>query len=113
MSSLALLIPIAAISIGPVTWAFTTWVRARHGYPIDDYRTHKMRRKMQKWGVRSEDVTSESPLAAERKIMLLSNENEKLTGKIGRLEERLAVLERIATDPAERTAREIEALRDR
>jgi hypothetical protein len=29
------------------------------------------------------------------------------------LEERIAVLERIATDPAERTAREIEALRDK
>ena len=43
--------------------------------------------------------------------MLLSNENEKLTGQVGRLEERIAVLERIATDPAERTAREIEALR--
>ena len=34
-----------------------------------------------------------------------------LKGQIGRLEERLAVLERIATDPAERTAREIEQLR--
>ena len=30
---------------------------------------------------------------------------------IRRLEERMAVLERIATDPAERTAREIEQLR--
>ena len=29
------------------------------------------------------------------------------------LKERIAVLERIATDPAERTAREIDALRDR
>ena len=29
---------------------------------------------------------------------------------VGRLEERIAVLERIATDPAERTAREIEQL---
>lgn len=118
MSNLALLIPIAAISIGPVSWAFTTWVRARHGYPIDDYRTHRMRRKMRKAGFAADgdlrgDMPGESPLAAERKIMLLSNENEKLTGKIGRLEERLAVLERIATDPAERTAREIEALRDR
>lgn len=45
--------------------------------------------------------------------MLLSNENEKLTGQVSRLEERLAVLERIATDPATRTAAEIEALRDR
>jgi hypothetical protein len=43
----------------------------------------------------------------------LSVENERLTGQIGRLEERLRVLERIATDPAERTAREIDALRDR
>ena len=34
-----------------------------------------------------------------------------LTGQIGRLEERIAVLERIATDPAGRTAREIDALR--
>jgi hypothetical protein len=42
---------------------------------------------------------------------LLEAENEKLHGQVGRLEERIAVLERIATDPAERTAREIEKLR--
>jgi hypothetical protein len=34
-----------------------------------------------------------------------------LVGRISRLEERIAVLERIATDPATRTARDIEALR--
>jgi hypothetical protein len=44
-------------------------------------------------------------------IALLSSENGALKDKIGRLEERIAVLERIATDPAERTAREIEKLR--
>lgn len=38
-------------------------------------------------------------------------ENERLLGEVGRLEARVAVLERIATDPAERTAREIESLR--
>jgi hypothetical protein len=48
---------------------------------------------------------------ATREIELLSSENAGLKGKVGRLEERLAVLERIATDPAERTAREIESLR--
>jgi hypothetical protein len=42
---------------------------------------------------------------------LLIAENEKLHGQISRLEERLAVLERIATDPAERVSREIDALR--
>jgi cell division protein FtsB len=41
----------------------------------------------------------------------LARENEALRRTVERLEERMAVLERIATDPAERTAREIESLR--
>jgi hypothetical protein len=41
----------------------------------------------------------------------LATENATLRHTVGKLEERLAVLERIATDPAERTAREIESLR--
>jgi len=41
----------------------------------------------------------------------LARENEALRQTVSRLEERMAVLERIATDPAERTAREIESLR--
>jgi len=50
-------------------------------------------------------------LEAQRQVELLSNENAGLKGQVGRLEERIAVLERIATDPSERTAREIEMLR--
>jgi hypothetical protein len=41
----------------------------------------------------------------------LAHENEALRLTVRRLEERMTVLERIATDPAERTAREIEQLR--
>ena len=41
----------------------------------------------------------------------LAHENEGLRLTVRRLEERMAVLEAIATDPAERTAREIEQLR--
>ena len=41
----------------------------------------------------------------------LVRENEQLNHTVDRLEARIAVLERIATDPAERTAREIEQLR--
>ncbi|HEX8641430.1 MAG TPA: hypothetical protein VF704_09790 [Allosphingosinicella sp.] len=48
---------------------------------------------------------------AAREIEVLATENAGLKGKVERLEQRLAVLERIATDPAERTAREIEQLR--
>jgi hypothetical protein len=51
-----------------------------------------------------------SPEAA-REVELLATENAGLRNKVERLEQRLAVLERIATDPAERTAREIEQLR--
>ncbi|MCP3734421.1 hypothetical protein M9979_05955 [Sphingomonas sp. RP10(2022)] len=102
MSDLALMIPITAIAIGPVTWIANNWLRTKHGYPPLDYRSRRRR-----------GAEAETDLEAERKIMLLTNENDKLTGQVGRLEERIAVLERIATDPAERTAREIEALRDR
>ena len=51
-------------------------------------------------------------LEATRQIELLSDQNAGLRGQVGRLEERIAVLERIATDPATRTAHEIEQLRN-
>lgn len=50
-------------------------------------------------------------LVARRGVELLDTENERRAAQIDRLQERLAVLERITTDPAERTAREIDALR--
>ena len=60
---------------------------------------------------RSKAAASDDKVAGDRRVELLSAENAHLKGQVGRLEERLAVLERIATDPAERTAREIEQLR--
>ena len=50
-------------------------------------------------------------LESTRRMESLLAENEGLKGNVGPLEQRLAVLERIATDPVERTAREIESLR--
>ena len=50
-------------------------------------------------------------LDAVREAKLLTNENAGLRAQVIRLEERIAVLERIATDPAHRTIREIEELR--
>jgi len=41
----------------------------------------------------------------------IDDENERLRNLVTRLQDRVASLETIATDPAERTAREIEALR--
>lgn len=99
------MVPVGVVGAISARHAFTTWVKAKHGYPIED----EGRRSRRRW----RRATGGEDIEAERKIMLLSNENDKLTGQVSRLEERIAVLERIATDPAERTAREIEALRDR
>lgn len=96
---------IIAISIGG--GVARQWIAARHGVPLEN----KWQRRERRW--RERNGYPATDIDAERQVRLLSDENEKLVGKIGRLEERLAVLERIATDPAERTAREIEALRDR
>ena len=60
---------------------------------------------------RGEIKVAAGSLDATRQVELLSNENAGLKGQVSRLEERIAVLERIATDPADRTAREIDQLR--
>jgi hypothetical protein len=96
------MVPVGVVGAVSARHAFTTWVKAKHGYPLDDDKGRSRRNRRAGAG---------NDIEAERKIMLLTNENDKLTGQVGRLEERIAVLERIATDPAERTAREIEALR--
>ena len=89
---------LSIIAISLTAWVVNNFIRARHGYSISD-----------DWG---RNIERSDP-QAERHLQLLTSENERLAGQVSQLEERIAVLERIATDPAERTAREIEALRDR
>ncbi|MCW3848336.1 hypothetical protein OF829_13910 [Sphingomonas sp. LB-2] len=87
---------VAIIAISTFGWVMSSWIRAKHGYPIEN-----------EWS----GMSAKGDPNAERKFELLAAENDRLNGKIDRLEERIAVMERIATDPAERTAREIDALR--
>lgn len=108
MRDLGWLVPVLIVAAVMARGAFTTWVKAKHGYPLEDGR--KGRRRHMRDEMR-QALTPGGDIEATRKIELLTNENEKLNGQVGRLEERLRVLERIATDPAERTAREIDALR--
>ncbi len=96
-SSIGMLIPLAAVTIGPIAWVTNNWIRVRHGYPLET--------------AKGEMFDKDGSLPVTRQTELLVAENEKLHGQISRLEERLAVLERIATDPAERVSRDIEALR--
>jgi len=53
--------------------------------------------------------TNSRPVKTLRSI---DEENERLRNLVTRLQDRVETLETIATDPAERTAREIEALRE-
>lgn len=88
---------IAIIAISTFGWVATSWIRARHGYPIEN-----------EWS----GMSHKGDPAAGRQVEQLTSENSQLKSQVGRLEERIAVLERIATDPATRTAREIEQLRN-
>jgi 2-keto-3-deoxy-L-rhamnonate aldolase RhmA len=87
------LIPIVAIAAS--AWVVVTGMRYRHA------------------GGRGRAGKGAAAVETEAKgdNARLARENEDLRHTVGRLEERLRVLERIATDPAERTAREIESLR--
>ncbi|GGE77766.1 hypothetical protein [Sphingomonas prati] len=67
---------------------------------------------IQAYGRRKAKVAqTSSAIDTQRAVELLSQENERQADRTLRLQERLAVLERIAVDPATHTAREIEALR--
>jgi cell shape-determining protein MreC len=47
-----------------------------------------------------------------REVASLERENSQLRGKVARLEDRMAVLERIATEAPDRLTAEIDKLRD-
>ena len=87
---------IAIVAISMLAWVITTAIRAKHGYPLTD-----------DWG------NSVAPLARgdDETARSLKAENEQLRATVGKLEERLKVLERIATDPAKRLADDIDNLR--
>lgn len=87
---------LAIIALSTLGWIVTSWIRAKHGYPLEG-----------EWG----GSVSKGDPQGDRKIELLSSENERLTGQIDRLQERIAVLERIATDKPARLSDEIDSLR--
>lgn len=87
---------IAIVAISTIGWIATSWIRARHGYPLEG-----------EWG----GTVDKADMHAARKVALLETENGKLAGQVSRLEERIAVLERIATDKPRRLSDEIDSLR--
>lgn len=81
---------------GVVGWVVTTWLKIRHGYPLENG-----------WGKPLYPVKSAD---ADRMVAALVEENRALRTELGELRNRVGVLERIATDPAARLDREIASL---
>lgn len=87
---------LAIIAMSFLAWIITTAIRAKHGYPLEN-----------EWG----GTTHRRDPAADEAAKALIAENKELKATVDRLEERLKVLERIATDPAKRLAEDIDNLR--
>ncbi|HEX8308671.1 MAG TPA: hypothetical protein VF645_09680 [Allosphingosinicella sp.] len=95
-SQLAPLIAILGVlAIGG--WILTTWLRIKHGYPLDGA-----------WGQAIYPKTGDEAL---ERIKLISTENAQLRAELGSVKDRLATVERIVTDDGHRLTQEIEALR--
>ena len=78
-------------------WVLTTWLRIKHGYPLDGA-----------WG---QAVYPKKNEEAMERIKLLSTENAQLRAELGAMKDRLANVERIVTDDSHRLTQEIESLR--
>ncbi|ALC13606.1 hypothetical protein [Sphingopyxis sp. 113P3] len=90
---------LAIVAMSMVGWMATTWMRAKHGYPVEN-----------EWG----GTVHRTAPDTDRKITLLESDNAKLADQITRLEDRISVLERIATETnggAAQLADQIERLR--
>ena len=78
-------------------WILTTWLRIKHGYPLDGA-----------WGQAIYPKTTDETV---ERVKLLSSENAQLRAELGAVKDRLATVERIVTDDSHRLDQEIEALR--
>lgn len=82
---------------GLAGWVFTTWLRVRNGYPLEN-----------SWGKAIYPMKNEETV---ERIRLLSQENAQLRAELGAVKDRLANVERIVTDSSLSLTHEIESLR--
>ena len=85
---------LAIIAISTGGWVINNWIRARHGYALED-----------EWG-------GKTARAQDNATQQLANENSELREKLATVGDRVKVLERIVTDRGYDVATQIDALRD-
>lgn len=86
---------VAIVALSLTGWLVNNWIRAKHGYPLED-----------EWGGKTERGDS-------AETQRLKAENRALHDKLDAMQDRMIVLEKIVTDRGYSLAEEIEALRDR
>lgn len=84
---------LAIIAISTGGWVVNNWIRARHGYALED-----------EWG-------GKTPRADSQQAQQLRSENAELREQLAHFADRVKVLERIVTDAPNKLAAEIEDLR--
>ena len=100
MEIVRLLVPmVAVVSLtGVGGWVITTWMRIKHGYPLDGA-----------WGQKLYPKTSSEEI---ERIKLLSQENAQLRAELSSVKDRMANVERIVTDTGYQLTHQIDALRE-
>ncbi len=83
--------------LGVIGWIFTTWLRIKNGYPLEN-----------SWGKAIYPKTDQESV---ERIKLLSQENAQLRAEISAMKDRLANVERIVIDENHTLTRDIEQLR--
>jgi hypothetical protein len=94
IDSIPMITLIVALGVGG--WVFTTWLRIKHGYPLET-----------SWG---QPLHPASDRETKERIKLLTAENAQLRAELGSIKDRLETMERIVTDQPHRLSREIDAL---
>jgi len=94
-----ILIAVSTGLLGVVGWIFTTWLRIKNGYPLEN-----------SWG---KAIYPKVDQEMVERIKLLSQENAQLRAELGSVKDRLANVERIVTDDSHSLTREIEQLRSK
>ena len=93
-----ILIPVLGIGVAILAilgWVLTTWIRVKHGYPLDGF---------------GKALHPHTDKESVERIKLLTNENAQLRAEIGSFKDRLETMERIVTDQPARLSREIDGL---
>jgi len=75
-------------------WLINNWIRAKHGYPLED-----------EWGGKTDRTDT-------AETQRLKAENKALHDKLDAMQDRMIVLEKIVTDRGYSLSAEIDALRD-